>query len=91
MKKIFPIVLKVFAAFIMLQTLYFKFSCVEESINLFTTIAGESEILMRFTTGILELIAAILLFIPKKNVAWCFANYRINERSNYIAFNNSCN
>lgn len=52
MKKIFPIVLKVFAAFIMLQTLYFKFSCVEESINLFTTIAGESEILMRFTTGI---------------------------------------
>lgn len=66
MKKIFPTLLKVVAAFIMLQTLYFKFTGSQESIDLFTTIAGENEALMRIGTGILELIASILLFIPKK-------------------------
>jgi hypothetical protein len=66
MKKIFPIVLKLIAAFIMVQTLYFKFSGAKESIDLFTTIAGKNEAIMRFGTGTLELIASILLFIPKK-------------------------
>ncbi len=66
MKKIFPIVLKLIAAFIMVQTLYFKFSGSQESIDLFTKIAGENEAIMRFGTGTLELIASILLFIPKK-------------------------
>ncbi|WKD87044.1 hypothetical protein KCTC32516_02424 [Polaribacter huanghezhanensis] len=66
MKKIFPIVLKLIAAFIMVQTLYFKFSGAQESIDLFTKIAGENEAIMRFGTGTLELIASILLFIPKK-------------------------
>lgn len=66
MKKIFPNVLKVVAAFIMLQTLFFKFSGAQESIHLFTAIAGDNEAIMRIGTGTLELIAAILFFVPKK-------------------------
>jgi len=66
MKKIFPIVLKVVAAFIMLQTLFFKFSGAQESIHLFTAIARDNEAIMRIGTGTLELIAAILFFVPKK-------------------------
>jgi len=50
----------------MLQTLFFKFSGAEQSIDLFTTLAGENEALLRIGTGILELIAAALLFTPKK-------------------------
>lgn len=66
MKKIFSTLLKIVAAFIMLQTLFFKFSGAQESIDLFTTIAGDNEALMRIGTGALELIASILLFVPKK-------------------------
>ena len=50
----------------MLQTLFFKFSGAEQSIELFTKIAGDNESLMRIGTGVLELIASVLLFIPKK-------------------------
>lgn len=50
----------------MLQTLFFKFSGAQQSIDLFTTLAGENEALLRIGTGVLELIAAVLLFTPKK-------------------------
>lgn len=66
MKKYFPLILKLVAAIIMLQTLFFKFSGADESIELFTTIAGENEAAMRIGTGVIELIASILLFIPKR-------------------------
>ncbi|PKH51500.1 DoxX family protein [Tenacibaculum sp. Bg11-29] len=66
MKKYFPLILKIIAAFIMLQTLFFKFTGAEESVNLFTKIAGNNEAFVRIGTGILELIASILLFVPKK-------------------------
>lgn len=66
MTKHIPLLLKLIAAIIMLQTLFFKFSGAPESIELFTKIAGEHEKFMRIGTGILELIASILLFIPKK-------------------------
>ena len=66
MKKYLPLVLKLIAAFIMLQTLFFKFTGAQESIDLFTKIAGENEAGMRIGTGVIELIASILLFIPKK-------------------------
>ncbi|WP_422091535.1 DoxX family protein [Tenacibaculum ovolyticum] len=66
MKKYFPLILKVIAATIMLQTLFFKFTGAQESVNLFTKIAGNNEAFARIGTGILELIASILLFIPKK-------------------------
>ena len=66
MKKIFSLLLKVIAAIIMLETLFFKFSGAQESIDLFTILAGENEAIMRIGTGALELIASILLFTPKK-------------------------
>ncbi len=66
MKKYFPIVLKLIAVVIMLQTLFFKFSGAQQSIDLFTTIAGENEAYLRVGTGVLELIASFLLFAPKK-------------------------
>jgi len=66
MKKYFPIVLKLIAVVIMLQTLFFKFSGAQQSIDLFTTIAGENEAYLRVGTGVLELIASFLLFVPKK-------------------------
>ncbi|WP_417785816.1 DoxX family membrane protein [Tenacibaculum sp.] len=66
MKKYILLFLKLTAAFIMLQTLFFKFTGAQESINLFTKIAGDNEAYMRIGTGVFELIASILLFVPKK-------------------------
>lgn len=66
MKKHIPLILKLVAAIIMLQTLFFKFTAAQESIDLFTKVAGENEAFMRIGTGVIELIASILLFIPKR-------------------------
>lgn len=66
MKKYLPLILKLIAAIIMLQTLFFKFTSAQESIDLFTKLAGENEASLRIGTGVLELIASILLFIPKR-------------------------
>lgn len=54
--------LRIIAAVIMLQTLYFKFSGAEESIYIFTQM--QIEPWGRFATGITELVAAILLLYP---------------------------
>ncbi len=59
-------IIKLIAAIIMLQTLFYKFSGATESVELFTKLAGKNEAVMRIGTGVLELIASILLFIPKK-------------------------
>ncbi|MDE1207365.1 DoxX family protein [Tenacibaculum larymnensis] len=66
MKKYILLILKLIAAIIMLQTLFFKFTGAQESIDLFTKIAGNNEAYMRIGTGVFELIASILLFTPKK-------------------------
>ncbi|MBL4643248.1 MAG: DoxX family protein [Flavobacteriaceae bacterium] len=66
MKKYLPVFLKLIAAVIMLQTLFFKFSGAQQSIDLFTILAQENEALLRIGTGILELIAAVLLFTPRR-------------------------
>ena len=66
MKKHLPLILKIVAGIIMLQTLFFKFTANEASVDLFTKVAGENEALMRIGTGIIELIATILLFLPKR-------------------------
>ena len=65
MKKYIILILKIVAAVIMLQTLYFKFSGAQESVDLFTKLAGENEAFMRIGTGVLELIASIFLFVPR--------------------------
>jgi uncharacterized membrane protein YphA (DoxX/SURF4 family) len=50
------------AALILVQTLYFKFTAAEESVFIFTTVGMEPW--GRIGVGILELVAAILLLIP---------------------------
>ncbi len=61
MKKIIDWVLRLLAAIIMVQTLYFKFSAAPESVDIFTKVGIEPW--GRIGTGIAELIASILLLI----------------------------
>jgi uncharacterized membrane protein YphA (DoxX/SURF4 family) len=62
-KKIFTWALRLIAAFLMLQTLYFKFTAQPESIELFTKLGMEPW--GRIGTGIGELIASILILVPR--------------------------
>ncbi len=55
--------LKIVAAIILLQTLYFKFTGAPESVYIFTQMGMEPW--GRIGTGVVELIASILLFVPK--------------------------
>ncbi len=55
-------ILRIIAALIMLQTLFFKFSGAEESIYIFTTVGMEPA--GRYGSGVAELIASILILIP---------------------------
>ena len=57
--------LRLIIAGILLQTLYFKFTAAEESVYIFTTLGMEPW--GRIGSGIVELIAALLLLIPKGN------------------------
>ena len=59
-------ILRLLAAVILLQTLYFKFSAAPESIYIFSKLGIEPW--GRIGTGILELIAGILLLIPATTV-----------------------
>jgi uncharacterized membrane protein YphA (DoxX/SURF4 family) len=56
-------ILRLVPAIILLQTLYFKFTAQPESVQLFTKIGMEPY--GRIGTGVLELIAAILILIPR--------------------------
>ena len=55
--------LRIIAALIMLQTLYFKFSGHQQSVQLFTMLGMEPW--GRIGIGVLELIASILILYPK--------------------------
>jgi hypothetical protein len=55
-------VLQLLAAGILLQTLYFKFTGAEESVYIFTQVGAEPW--GRIGSGVVELVAAILLIIP---------------------------
>lgn len=57
-----PWALRIVAALIMLQTLYFKFSGAEESVYIFSQLGMEPW--GRIGTGILELIASLLILYP---------------------------
>lgn len=61
-KKYISIVLRLVAAVILLQTLYFKFTAQPESVELFTKLGVEPW--GRIGTGIIELVASILLLFP---------------------------
>lgn len=56
-------IFRIIAALIMLQTLFYKFSGAEESVFIFSTIGIEPW--GRIATGILELVAAVLLLINR--------------------------
>ena len=64
--KLISTVAAVIAAIIMLQTLFFKFSASTESVYIFTTLGIEPY--GRIGSGIVELIASILLLIPRTRV-----------------------
>jgi DoxX. len=55
-------VLRVLAAIILLQTLYFKFSAAPESIYIFSKLGMEPW--GRISVGVMELIAGILILVP---------------------------
>lgn len=62
-KTIFIWFLRIIAAVILLQTLYFKFTAHPQSVELFTTLGMEPW--GRIGTGIAELIASILILVPR--------------------------
>ncbi|MFN0083650.1 MAG: DoxX family protein [Ferruginibacter sp.] len=62
LKIIISLVLRIVAASILLQTLYFKFTGHPESVELFTKLGVEPW--GRIGTGVIELIASVLLLIP---------------------------
>jgi len=61
-RNIVYVVLRIVAAVILLQTLYFKFTAQPESVELFTKLGVEPW--GRIGTGVIELITGILLLIP---------------------------
>lgn|SRR5690606_3893931 len=63
MKKHIPFVFRIMTALILFQTLRFKFTAHPESIYIFTKVGLEPY--GRIGVGILELMAGILLLIPK--------------------------
>ncbi|MEO7312079.1 MAG: DoxX family protein [Chitinophagaceae bacterium] len=65
-KNIVVWVLRLIAAIILLQTLYFKFSGSEESKFIFSTLGIEPW--GRIGTGVAELITSILILIPRTTV-----------------------
>lgn len=66
MKKLLYWALKIIPSVIMLQTLYFKFTAHPQSVHLFTVLGLEPY--GRIGIGIAELIAVILLLIPKTTI-----------------------
>jgi uncharacterized membrane protein YphA (DoxX/SURF4 family) len=62
-QNIISLVLRLAAAAIMLQTLFYKFSASEESVYIFSTMGMEPW--GRIGTGVMELVAAILILIPR--------------------------
>ncbi len=63
MKKILPLLLRIIVAIILIQTLRFKFTAHPDSVYIFTEVGLEPY--GRIGTGITELVAGILLLIPK--------------------------
>ena len=65
--KLFPAiaiwVLRIIAAIIMLQTLFFKFTASDESVYIFSQLGMEPW--GRIATGVFELVASILILIPR--------------------------
>ena len=61
--KIFILILRIAVAIVLLQTLYFKFSAHPDSVHIFETVGMEPY--GRIGIGVLELIASILILLPR--------------------------
>ena len=57
---------RIIAALIMLQTLYFKFTAASESVYIFSQVGMEPE--GRIATAIVELLASVLILIPRTSL-----------------------
>jgi putative oxidoreductase len=55
-------ILRITTAVILLQTLFFKFTGAEESVYIFSTVGAEPW--GRYASGVIELVAAVLLLVP---------------------------
>ena len=73
-------VLRIVAAVILLQTLFFKFTAAPESVYIFTKVGAEPW--GRIGSGIIELIAATLLLIPR--TAWLGAGIALGVMAGAI-------
>ncbi|MBW4360651.1 DoxX family protein [Flavobacterium taihuense] len=60
---VFTWIIKLTAVIILLQTLYFKFSAADESVSIFSALGIEP--FGRIGSGIVELIASVLILIPR--------------------------
>jgi uncharacterized membrane protein YphA (DoxX/SURF4 family) len=80
--KYLDVIAKGIAAFLMLQTLFFKFTASPESVYIFSTLGMEP--LGRIGTGVGELIASALLLIPR--TTWLGALGAIGLMSGAIFF-----
>jgi uncharacterized membrane protein YphA (DoxX/SURF4 family) len=63
LNKILPWIARIVAAVILLQTLFYKFSASTESVYIFTKLHAEPW--GRIGSGVMELIASILILIPR--------------------------
>jgi len=66
-KAVFTWILRIIAAGILIQTLFFKFTGAAESVYIFSTLGMEP--FGRIASGIAELIAAVLILMPKTTLA----------------------
>ncbi len=80
MKKHIPLILRIIVAAILIQTLRFKFTAASESVYIFETVGLEP--FGRIGIGILELIAGVLILIPK--TVWLGASLTIGVISGAI-------
>lgn len=81
-RNLFIFLLKLIVAVILLQTLYFKFTGAPESIYIFQTIGMEPW--GRIGSGIVELLAVILIFFPR--TTWLGAILALGSMAGAIFF-----
>lgn len=73
MRKLLFWLVRLVPALIMLQTLFYKFTAAPESVYIFSTLGIEP--VGRIGSGIVELIASILLLIPSKSFIGAFLGF----------------
>lgn len=74
-KNIISWILRLTVAIILLQTLYFKFTAHPDSVHIFSALGVEPW--GRIGTGIIELIAAILILLPKTKIIGMVTSFGI--------------